>query len=300
MSTKKMMGIHAAIVTPMHEDESINYDSLQRIIEYLVQGGIHGVLVGGNTGEFPLLDKDERKELIKRTCEFSNGRLQVTTCCSMNTTKQTLEMTEFANSAGVDYVMLAMPYDMPTTFDGIYEYVKTIADASDAGICLYHYPSYTHVHLTPEQMSELASIENVAGSKDVVDVDELMELLYLNNKNGVDDFGILCAYDRQLVPAMAGGCEGLMGVAPAIAPANCRKIYDLMLEGKVKEARELSFKMEHLYDVIFNKAPFPGGMKNAFNLLGIPVGIPRKPLEAVDSSSDKEVLAAFEEAGISL
>lgn len=294
----KLSGVYAAIVTPFCPDESIDFGALKKLIDYIAAGEIHGILVGGNTGEFPLLDKNERKELIEKAVTFAAGRLKVCACCSMNTTKGTMEMVRYANKVGVDYVILALPYDMPTSFENTYAYVKEAAEISDVGVCLYHYPAYTSVHLPPEQMAQLAAIDNVVGTKDVVDIDEQMELIYLNSLKNNDTFGVLCAYDRQFVPAMAGGVDGMMGVAPTVAPKACKEIYDLARANRFDEARALSQKLEPVYDAIFNKVPFPGGIKLALEVLGVPCGVPRKPLEVADRASIDDIRKAFELAGI--
>ena len=289
----KLAGVYAAIVTPFKPDESIDFDALKNLIDFLADGEVTGILIGGNTGEFPLLEKQERKELFAKAVEYAAGRLKIVACCSMNTTKSTMEMITYANAVGVDYVILAIPYDMPTDFENVYAFFKEAAELSDVGVCIYHYPSYTGVHLTPAQMADLAAIDNVVGSKDVVDVDELMELLYINRTRGNDTFGVLCAWDRQFVPAMAGGCEGIMGVAPTVVPKKCMQIYRAMRADDVATARTISQSLEPVYDAIFNKVPFPGGIKLALEALGIPCGNPRKPLAAADRNSLDELNMIF-------
>ena len=289
----KLAGVYAAIVTPFIPDESIDFEALKKLIDYLAEGEVTGILIGGNTGEFPLLEKAERKELFIKAVEYAANRLKIVACCSMNTTKATMEMVKYANMVGVDYVILALPYDMPTDFENIYEFFKEAADLSEVGVCIYHYPSYTGVHLTPAQMAELAAIDNVVGTKNVVDVDELMELLYLNRVRKNDTFGVLCAWDRQFVPAMAGGCDGIMGVAPTVVPKKCMQIYHAMQADNVAAARAISQTLEPVYDAIFNKVPFPGGIKLALEALGLPCGNPRKPLAAANRNSLEDIKRVF-------
>ena len=148
MSGKAPKGLFVPLVTPFHADESIDYEGYKRVIDYVIEGGMDGVLVGGTTGEYHMMSVEERKELIKKGCEIVGGRVHVMAGTGMNTAKATIELTNYAAECGAEYALVLPPYYHQTTEEGIYEFFREIAAGSKIGIVIYHTPGATNVELS--------------------------------------------------------------------------------------------------------------------------------------------------------
>ena len=169
MSFKAPKGLYVPLVTPFNADESINYDNYKKVIDYVIEGGMDGILVGGTTGEYHMMSLEERKELIKKGCEIAAGRVPVVAGTGMNTAKATIEMTNYAADCGAAYGLVLPPYYHQTTEEGIYEFFKEVGEASKIGIIVYHTPGGTNVEMSPELCRRIAQLKGIVAIKETID-----------------------------------------------------------------------------------------------------------------------------------
>lgn len=291
-------GIYAAMATPFLRDESLDKEALRKLIDHLIKGGVHGILVGGSSGEYPMQSIEERKKLFKASVDAVQGRCKIAACCSTNTTAGTKELCAYAGEIGVDFVLIMTPFDMPTTEAAMVDYYKEIAAYSKPGVIIYHYPDYTSVELSVESIMELAKERNIVGIKNVTDLSNTVALINeVKNEAFCETFGILTGSDDVFLGAMACGADGFMGVGACIAPRLCRDLYDSFMAGDWQKAQLCHHKLCKIMSVVFS-GPFPGTLKAALEVQGIACGRPRKPLVPADIVCKRQLKDAIVDADI--
>jgi 4-hydroxy-tetrahydrodipicolinate synthase len=272
----KPFGMIPALPTPMKEDNSIDYKGLEQLIQHLIDGGMHALLVGGSTGEYSLMSMEERKEVIQFVCETSKGRIPVMAGTGCHRTEDTIELTKFAAEVGADCALVINPYYMPTSRQGIIEHYKAVAENSSIGIVIYHYPDATGVELDPELIQEISQIEGIVGIKNTADGEHTSKLIALTKDN--PNFAVLTGFEHLILPTLAIGGHGAVGVAHNLAPKKFAKLYDLVVnENNLKEATKLNQDLLDLYNAI-EEETIPGTVKAGLEALGLSGGPSRRPL----------------------
>jgi 4-hydroxy-tetrahydrodipicolinate synthase len=272
---EKLKGMIAPVATPFHEDESINYKVYEQLINYLLDNKIHGLLIGGSTGEYSLMTPEERKSIIKFASEVIGKRAQIIAGCSCSRTKDTIGMVQFAGQAGADYALALPPYYMQTSRQGIIDYYKEIAASTDIGIVIYHYPHATAVRMDPELIAELARIENVVGVKDTDVMANTARIINLTKD--IEGFSVINGEEFNIIGTLAMGGDGCMGIVFNLVPKQIVALYDAFMSGDLAKVREINNQLMPLY-ALMEEEPYPGPIKAALELIGIPMGVPRKPI----------------------
>lgn len=269
-------GVMVPLVTPFHEDESIDWEGYKKIIDYCIEGGLHGILVGGSTGEYHMMTLEERKELIKKGCEFAEGRVPVMCGTGEYTAKETIELTNYAADCGATWGLVLPPFYQQTTEEGIYEFFKEIADNSKIGIVIYHNPGATNVELSVPLCKRLAEIPNIVAIKDTTDERHTAQTIAATR--GVPDFTVMEAEEHLLLPTYSVGGTAAFSILFNLLPKEMRQMFDLAVEqNDFKAAMELNAKLVPFYDLM-EAEPYPGPVKAGLDCLGLPGGIVRKPL----------------------
>lgn len=269
-------GVMVPLVTPFFEDESIDFDSYKKIIDYTIEGGMHGILVGGSTGEYHMMSLEERKELIKKGCEFAAGRVPVVAGTGEYTAKETIELTNYAEECGATWALVLPPYYQKTSEEGIYEFFKEISDNVNIGIIIYHNPGATAVELSPEFLVRLAKLEKIVAVKDTTDERHTCQTIAATR--GIENFTVMEAEEHLLLPTYSVGGKAAFSILFNLLPKEMRKMYDLaVVENDFKAAIELNAKLAPFYDLM-EAEPYPGPVKAGLDCLGLPGGIVRKPL----------------------
>ena len=199
MSYKKdhIKGLYVPLVTPFNADESIDFDGYKKVIDYVIENGMDGVLVGGTTGEYHMMSVEERKELIKKGCEIVAGRVPVVAGTGMPTAKATREMNDFAAECGAKYGLVLPPYYHQTTEEGIYEFYKEVAENTKVGIIVYYTPDSTNVVMSPQLLKRIAELDGIAAVKETVDETHTSNT-YMATL-GIPDFTIMEANEPLLI-----------------------------------------------------------------------------------------------------
>jgi aminomethyltransferase len=291
---KKFGGVFAAMPTPFLRDENLDHGALRKLINFLADASVDGILVGGSSGEYPVQTVNERKELFRASAEAANGRLKIAACCSTNNTRDTKDLCAYSGEVGLDFALIMTPFDPPITEAGLVAYYQELANYSKPGIIIYHYPSYTNVQLSTEAVVELSRAHNIVGLKDVADLTNTVPII---TETRGQDFGVVTGTDYAFLGAMACGADGFMGVAACVAPKLCRDLFDKFNSGDIEAARQCHRKIVKIMKVVFD-GPFPGTLKEAMRLQGLDCGRPRKPSATVDFLGRRILQNVLAETGI--
>ncbi len=271
-------GSGVAIVTPFNES-GVDFEKLRELLEWHIEQKTDAIIVCGTTGEASTMSEQERKETIKFTVDVINGRIPVIAGTGSNNTKAAVEMSKWADSIGVDGLLVITPYYNKTTQRGCIEHFKAIASQVSKPIIIYNVPGRTGLNITPETLFELSKVENIAAVKEassnIVQIAEIAQLCG-------DKLDIYSGNDDQIVPLMALGAKGVISVVANIIPRETHDLCEKFFNGDLKGSLDMQLKMLPLVKALFIETnPIP--VKTAMNLMGMNVGHLRLPL--VDMSN---------------
>ena len=271
----KIRGMVTPVATPFHEDESINFDVFKQLIEHLLDHKMQYLLIGGSTGEYSLMTMEERKTMIEFSVKLADKRAKIIAGCSCARPKDTVELVQFAEKAGADYALVLPPYYMQTSRQGIIDYFNEVAASTNIGIVIYHYPHATAVKLDPDLIVELDRIKNIVAIKDTDIMANTAKLIDLTKD--MKDFSVINGEEHNIMGTLAMGGAGCMGIVFNLVPGEIGALYDAMIMNDLAKAREINGRIMPLYSLM-EEEPYPGPIKAALELIGIPMGIPRKPI----------------------
>ena len=287
-------GAGVALVTPMKEDESINYEVLDELIEVQIAGGTDALIVCGTSGEAPTLDDDEHLEAIRFAVERTKGRIPVIAGTGSNNTVHAVMMSREAEARGADGLLLVTPYYNKATQDGLYAHYRRIAGATKLPCIIYNVPSRTGTNILPETLVRLArDQENIAAVKEASgNLSQVAKLAFL--ADGCLD--IYSGNDDQIVPVCSLGGVGVISVLSNVAPGETHDMVEFCLENRYDEARALQLKAIPLVDQLFSEVnPIP--VKAALCMQGINVGKPRLPLTEMTPEHQEKLKKAMQDFG---
>lgn len=274
-----LRGSMVALVTPMMEDESVDWKALDALVEWHIEQGTHAIVAMGTTGESATFDMSEHIEVIRKVVETVNGRLPVIAGTGANSTSEALELTSKAKEVGADACLLVTPYYNKPTQEGLYQHHKYIAERVDIPQLLYNVPGRTAVDLLPETISRLAKLKNIIGIKEATgDINRVAEIRECTDAS----FLLISGDDESAVDFMAAGGCGEISVTANVAPAKVAKMCELVLEGDVESAREIDKDLLPLHQAMFVESnPIP--VKYAVSYLGFMQNVLRLPLTPLSS-----------------
>ncbi|MBQ9268355.1 MAG: 4-hydroxy-tetrahydrodipicolinate synthase [Oscillospiraceae bacterium] len=289
-------GSNVAIVTPMYEDESVNFEKLGELIEFHIANGTSAITICGTTGEAPTLKDPEHLAAIKYTVEKVAGRIPVIAGTGSNYTSHAIEFSQEAAKYGADGVLLVTPYYNKSTPKGLIRHYTKIVDSANIPAILYNVPSRTGVSLTVPIYKELSKhplingVKEASGSTDIV--------LRTLDACG-DDLNIWSGNDNQIVPFMAMGAKGVISVLANICPKETAEMADACLAGDYQKAAAMQISYMELIDALFCEVnPIP--VKTAMNLIGMNAGPLRLPLCEMEDSNVERLKKALLAKGFTL
>ena len=287
-------GSIVAIVTPMHEDGSLDLPGMRRLVDFHVQEGTDAIVVVGTTGESPTVDVEEHRELIRTVVAQAGGRIPVIAGTGANSTAEAIELTKFAKSAGADAALSVVPYYNKPTQEGLYQHFRSIAEAVDMPVILYNVPGRTVADLGNETALRLAQIPNVVGIKDATgNIDRGSELI----ARAPAGFSVYSGDDSSACALMLLGAQGNVSVVANVAPRLMHEMCAAALKGDLAKARELNFRMLGLNRQLFCEAnPIP--VKWACQQLGLIAPGVRLPLTSLSLEYHERVRVALRQAGL--
>lgn len=272
----KPYGIVPAMITPLQNSERVNEKALRRLIDFLIDGGIHGIFAAGTTGEFYALSDGEYRRLLEITKDQVSGRVPIYAGANSITTRDAVRLAEIAENVGVDALSVLTPMFISPNQEEVYEYFRDIAKSTKLPIILYDNLPKTHVHIKPETVSKLADIKNIVGIKDSTgDMTVTEEYIRLTQDK---DFHVMMGRDTLILAALAYGATGAVAACANIAPRLCSSIYDCYITGDIEGARKAQFKLAPLR-IAFNIGTFPAVIKEGLKMSGIDVGTCFKPIK---------------------
>ncbi len=282
-------GSLVALVTPMHDDGTLDWENLDRIVDMHVEQGTDSIVAVGTSGESATLDVDEHVQVIDRVVRRVNGRIPVIAGTGANSTREAIEMTKDAKSVGADACLLVTPYYNKPTQEGLYLHYKAIAEAVDIPQILYNVPGRTACDMLPETVLRLADVPNIVGIKEATGNLERAKFLIDNTPA---DFAIYSGDDATAIELILAGGDGNISVTANAAPALMSQLCKLGLEKSFEEARALQQRLMPLHDVMFveaNPIPVKWAMYE-MGLIGKGIRLPLTPLAEQYRSKLTEVL----------
>lgn len=282
MSIFKGSGV--AIITPFNE-KGVNFDKLRELLEWQISEGTDAIIVCGTTGEATTMSEAEKKETIKFTVDVVNKRIPVIAGTGGNDTLRSIEMSKYAESVGVDGLLVITPYYNKTNSEGLIRHFKAINDSVTTPIILYNVPSRTNMNITAETLVKLSQLNNVVAIKEASgNISQIAKMKALCG----DKVDIYSGNDDQVIPIMSLGGVGVISVVANIIPKIFHDMTSAYLNGDVNKALELQIKYLELSNNLFIETnPIP--IKTALNLIGKEVGLLRLPLYEMDEVN-KEIL----------
>lgn len=277
-------GAGVAIVTPMNQDGSINYDELGRLIDFNIDNGTDAIIICGTTGESATMSDDEHVECIRYAVEKVNKRVPVIAGTGSNHTEYAVNLSKKAEQLGADALLVVTPYYNKTSQHGLIKHFTTIAEAVNVPIILYNVPSRTGVNITPETCCELSKIDNIVAVKEASgNISQVAKIAALCG----DDLDIYSGNDDQIIPIMSLGGKGVISVLSNCMPSETHEICQLCLDNKYDEARKLAYRLLGFTNALFcDVNPVP--VKAALNIMGFEAGPCRLPLvEMTDANIQK-------------
>ena len=287
-------GSLVAIVTPMFEDGSIDYDSYRSLIDWHIDQGTSGIVAVGTTGESPTVSVQEHCELIKVAVQAAKQRVPVIAGSGANCTREAIELTQYAKSVGADACLSVVPYYNKPTQEGLYQHFKTIAEKVDIPIILYDVPGRTVVSLSVHTIARLSQVAGIVGIKDASsDLPKHVELTMCLPQN----FSLLSGNDDTALPYVLLGGHGVISVTANIAPHAMSAMIAAARNGKLEDARTLNRQLMPLHSKLFVE-PNPIAAKWALHKMGrISSGI-RLPLLPLSKTAEPIVQQALKDAGV--
>lgn len=293
---KMYEGIFAVMLTAYNDEGNIDRKVMSQMTDYLVRSGVHGLVVLGSNGECPYLTHRHQKDAIDTVVEACSNRIPVIVGVNERGAEPALEMARYAEVAGADGLLLALPLFYKLDEEAVYHFYEKICTDVDMPVLYYNFPASTGLIMSPESIAHVASIENIVGAKEtIMDIDELGELV----RGTGEDFCVFTGMTLNLVDAMAAGACGAICPLPNIIPKKTVELYEACSSGDKDRARALQIEVLS-YAPLLALTPTPHAMlKEAMRLLGIPINVTVKsPLPQLTPAQAKTVMETLESTGL--
>jgi len=293
MKKRIFTGAATALVTPMNEDFSVNYERLEGLVKEQIEAGIDALVICGTTGEKSTLRYDEHLKVIEKAVQSAAGRVPIIAGTGSNDTVYSVELCNDAESVGADAFLMVTPYYNKASQSGLVAHYNYIADRVNKPIILYNVPSRTGVAIAPETYKELSKHPNIVATKEANgDLSAIAKTKYLCG----DDLDIYSGNDDQIVPIMSLGGIGVISVLSNLLPKETHDICAEYLNGNCSLSSELQIKYTGLINALFcDVNPVP--VKTAMNIVGMNVGPFRQPLYKMSDANLEFLKAKLAECG---
>mgnify|MGYP000257212391 CR=1 FL=1 len=290
-------GAGVAIVTPMKENLEVNYELLERNINYQIDNGTDAIIIAGTTGESATLSEEEHKKVVKAAIEFTKHRVPVIAGTGSNSTQTAIELSQEADKDGADAVLIVTPYYNKATQKGLIAHYTSVANSIKVPVIMYNVPSRTGCGLNPETIAHLVkNVDNIVGLKDATgDLSHAAKTMNLCDGK----LELYSGNDDQVLPILSLGGLGVISVLSNVAPKETHDMVMKFLEGDTKGAAEIQLKAIPLIHALFSEVnPIP--VKAALNLMGKEVGPLRMPLSEMEDANKAKLAEELKNFGIKL
>ena len=276
-----LTGSMVALITPMYENGDVDFSALEKLVNFHIEAGTKAIVSVGTTGESATLNHDEHIEVMKKTIEYSNGRIPVIAGTGANSTSEAIELTQAAKDINADACLLVTPYYNKPTQDGLYQHYKKIAESVEIDLILYNVPGRTGVDMSVDTIVMLADISNIIGIKDATgDLNVARSLI----DKCPEGFILLSGDDGTAIDFILMGGNGGISVTANVVPEILSNAYDFAIRGNTEKAKELDLKISNLHSHLFIESnPIP--VKWAMHKLGYCDKGIRLPLTSLSSDA---------------
>lgn len=288
-------GAGVALITPFHEDKSVNYEMLETLVERQITNGTDAIIVCGSTGEPATMSEEERLSVISRVVQCTDHRVPVIAGTGSNTTEGAAAFTKKVSDLGVDGMLVVTPYYNKATQNGLYEHYKLIAAQTDRPIIMYNVPSRTGCNLLPQTAVRIADdCPNVVGIKEASgNLSQVARLAKLAQGR----LAIYSGNDDQIVPVLSLGGVGVISVLSNVVPKETHDMVTSFLNGDLNTAKNLQLEYLDLIDTLFSEVnPIP--VKAAMRLLGYDAGGLRLPLTELEEEHRRALAEVMKNLGL--
>ena len=289
----RIQGTYTALVTPFRDEpgEPIDWAAFDALLEAQILGGVSGLVPCGTTGESPTLSHEEHGQVVARTVKRSAGRVQVIAGTGSNSTQEAIALSQHAAGAGVDAVMVVVPYYNRPTQEGLFRHFSAVAASVRVPVVIYNIPARTGIDLAPDTVARIAeAAPNVVAIKEATG--NVLRAQKIVQTMG-DRMTVLSGDDALTLPMIAVGAQGVISVTSNILPAETARATRLALDGKSDEARRAHFALLPTHEAIFLEAS-PAPIKAALAMRGLAKAVVRSPLAPCTEPTRKAVAAALE------
>ena len=291
---KPIVGSVVALVTPMFEDGSIDFETLRKLIDWHIAEGTDCIGVVGTTGESPSVSVNEHCDIIRVAVAHAAGRVPIMAGAGANSTREAIELTRFSKEVGADCTLQVVPYYNKPSQEGIYQHFKAIAEAVDLPVVLYNVPGRTVADMQPETALRLATVPGIVGVKEATgNIERAAQLI----KHAPAGFSIYSGDDGTAVALMLLGGHGNVSVTANVAPRLMHALCVAAMAGDVAQARSLHFRLLSLHKQLFCE-PSPAPTKWAMSRLGHCRPEVRLPITPLTADGQALVSAALRDAGL--
>ena len=289
-----LTGSIVALATPMHDDGSVDYPALRRLIDWHIEQGTDCVGVVGTTGESPTVSVSEHCDIIRVAVEQSSGRVPIMAGCGANSTAEAIELTRFAKGVGADCHLQVVPYYNKPTQEGQYQHFKAIAEAVDLPMVLYNVPGRSVADLAHETVLRLSRVPGIIGIKEATGNIERAQWLI---RDLPEDFAVYSGDDPTAVALMLCGGQGNVSVTANIAPRLMHELCAAAIAGNARRAMEIQLQLMPVHKQLFVQAnPIP--LKWAMQRMGLCGGAMRLPMTPLEPAYEAALEAALASAGL--
>ena len=282
----RYVGVIPPVVTAFDADGTLNLEKTKAFIRHLIDKGVHGIFVAGSTGEYTLLSLKERKELFAAGVEAVNGKVPLLAGTGHNSTRLAMKLSQHAEEAGADAVVVSLPHYPRPTQEGLYEHYKQIAKAVSIPVFVYNWPDAMGYSISPDLVARLGNEGVIAGIKDShSNLDHAAEIFRLTEGK----ITVFAGWASKLLPALTLGLHGVIATAANAIAEEVVAIFNLYQAGDLEKARQVHYKIQPFINAM---ELHPDGIKEAVRLLGHAVGPSRLPIE----EAPPQVTAALRES----
>ena len=288
-------GAGVALLTPFKEDLSVDYDQLEKFIDFQIDNGTDSIVICGTSGEASTMSHDEQIEVVSACVSHVNGRVPVIAGAGANCTDEALNLAKRSEKAGADGLLVVTPYYNKATQKGLEEYYTTVGNSVDIPIIMYNVPGRTGTNIQPATAVKIAkSVDNIVAIKEASgDIGQVATLAAL--ADGCLD--IYSGNDDQVVPLLALGGKGVISVLSNVAPRETHDMVMKFLEGDVKGSLDIQLKyMDVIHNLFSEVNPIPA--KRAVAEMGYCKNIVRRPLTEMEEDHAQVLIQSMKEAGI--
>jgi 4-hydroxy-tetrahydrodipicolinate synthase len=290
----KIHGIIPAMVTPLDSSGEINVAALRRLVDFLIDGGVHGLFANGGQGEFWAFTDTEKRMILEVVVDQVAGRVPVYAGTGAITTREAIALTRDAQSIGVSAVSVLTPFYVVPTAAELYEHYRAVAGATCLPVLIYTNPSKTGVPFPPDLLSRLVQIDTIAGIKDSSgDLSLTLEYLRRTDRS----FAVLIGMDTLICAGIISGAAGAIAATANVVPKLVVEIYTRLQAGDIAGAKRAQERLAPLRQA-FSWGTFPVVVKEALDLMGLEAGPARLPVRPIDGSQRERLRALLVEMGV--